>query len=132
MHKWRSLAIQLFPGMRSMYEQEDESIWDVLFDLLPDAVDAHRAQNTEKLKRIYTFTRWCHQQKDVEPGIWEAACVAFYEHLIDDEITLKAIPYWVKPETFEDLLPVFESRLGQEEYRDLLTEYNRVNGTGLG
>jgi hypothetical protein len=128
-NEWRELAIQLFPERVDLYKQESETVWFVLFDLLSDVVDAHDTQNVEELTRIYKFAEWCHGQKDIDPETWTAALVAFYEHLIDGEVVLHAIPRWVKPTTFKDLTPTLRERLGQEQYQQLLTEYNHVNGT---
>ncbi len=128
-NEWRELAIQLFPESVGLYQQESETVWDVLFDLLPNVAEAHETRNVDELTRIYKFTEWCHDQKDIDPEIWTAALAAFYEHLIDEEVVLHAIPRWVKPTTFKDLIATFRERLGQEQYQQLLAEYNHVNGT---
>jgi hypothetical protein len=135
---WRSLAIELFPEMKEIYQQENETVWQVYFDLFPSAIEAHKENNIEKLTRIYCFSEWCHTQKEAEPELWEAASAAFYEHLIDDEVTFKAIPYWVKPEIFRDIQDELQSRLKNaeqyplkqtERFHSLLLIYNKVNGT---
>jgi len=131
MTSWRRLAIELFPERQSIYQQENESIWDVLFDLLPAAIEAHRVHNLAELQRIYKFTEWCHTQKDVNPDIWQAAYTVFYEHLVDDKITLEAIPHWVKPTVFQAMRSEFEQRLEKSGFRELVTKYNKVNGTAF-
>jgi len=126
-NNWREQAILLFPERASLYQQPNESIWDVLFDLLPEVIQAHALQDLEQQKRIYEFTEWCHSQKILEPEIWSAAIAAFYEHLPDNEITLKAISHWVKPQTFEDLKHTFQKNLEAEVYQQLFFEYQQIN-----
>jgi hypothetical protein len=41
------------------------------------------------LEKIYGFADWCASQKEKE--LWNAAGVAFYEHLADSNRTLEAI-----------------------------------------
>ena len=132
--EWKRLATELFPEMKNIYEQED-SAWQVLFDLLQMAVEAHKINDTEKLNTIYQFTRWCYAQKDIEPELWTAAFAAFYEHLVDDPITLNSIPVWVEPEIFQEMLRQFKRQLEltqePERFQQLLKEYDLVNSTNF-
>jgi hypothetical protein len=63
------------------------------------------------------------------PNIQNAVAVAFYEHLIDSPETKRDIPSYLKPRIFEDVRLLFERRMSNEEYQDLLTQYNKANGT---
>ncbi|GGA13066.1 hypothetical protein GCM10008018_67560 [Paenibacillus marchantiophytorum] len=56
-----------------------------------------------------------------------------YEHVVDDEITLKAIPYRVKPYIFEDVKTLFEWMLRKKDgiYKQLVEEYNKINRTNF-
>ena len=130
MSDWRKLALELFPELRTYIRDKETTIYWLFFDLLPIAVAAHKAQNTKKLEVIYRFADWCHKQKDRAPDIWNAAYTAFYEHLVDDEVTLEAIPYWIKPGLFQDMRDEFEKRLerkGKGKFRELLKRYNEAN-----
>ncbi len=124
--------MELFPDRRTLYQQEN-SIWNVLFDLLPMAVEAHRENNIEALKAIYRFTEWCHEQKKTHPEFWEAASAAFYEHLVDDVVTLEAIPDWVSPEVFQDMREQFARQMADQpvSFQELVREYNKARGTNF-
>ncbi len=132
MEAWRKLAIELFPEYKDVYSST-ESVFSVLSDL-EDMVDvAHLQNNEHDLARIYKFTEWCYSQKNTDPDIWDAAATTFYEHLLDSDLTLWAIPYWVKPDVFKAMRNEFETRMGLErrdtEFYQLLDLYNKVNGT---
>lgn len=139
LESWRVLAIQLFPEYRDLYADDDETIWSVLFDQLGAVVEAHRKGDTHRLERIYGFGEWCYLQKDAAPELWNAAGPAFYEHLVDDQVTYDALPDWITPAIFQDLLPVFEHRLVNlprdyglvqpGSYHALLVRYDQANGT---
>jgi hypothetical protein len=141
MEPWRELAIKLFPDYRVLYEEESETIWSVLFDQLSEVIEAHLNGNINRLEKIYGFAEWCYAQRDIEPELWEAAVPAFYEHLVDHTETYHAIPQWIKPAIFQELLPVFEYRLVSlpkeygiiqpGSYHELLVQYDQANGTNF-
>ena len=132
MEAWRRLAIELFPEYAGKYLNTD-SIYSVLSDLEDMVDEAHQQNNENDLVRIYKFTEWCYSQKDNDPDIWEAASITFYQHLLDNDLTLWAIPYWVKPDTFQEKRDDFETRMELErrgtKFYELLDRYNEVNGT---
>jgi len=97
--------------------------------LLPLTEEAHQENKTDLLNRIYQFAEWCWKQERGAPDIYNAVAVAFYEHLVDEEASRKAIPYWLKPRIFQDVLPLLKHRINNEEYQDLLKHYNVVNHT---
>jgi hypothetical protein len=138
MEKWRELAIQFFPDGASIYRDENETVWSVHFDAHDAVVEAHRNNNLELLQSIYAFAEWCHSQKDVEPDLWTAAWAAFYEHLVEHEETYRAIPRWLKPDIFRDMLSEFQDRLDNKlkypgqtpgTFRELLELYDEANDT---
>ncbi len=140
MEHWRKLAIELFPDWKGIYEAPEETVWFVLHDLHSQVIDAHTNNNIDLLKRIYKFAEWCHSQKEVDPEIWKAAYAGFYEHLVEHEATYFAIPQWVGPEVFRDVLPEFEDRLDNKvkypfetpgSFDDLLEYYNKSRGTNF-
>lgn len=132
MEAWRKLAFELFPEHKGDY-LDTENIYSVLFDLEDMVEEAHRQNNEEDLIRIYKFTEWCYTQKDEDPDIWNAAAMTFYEHLLDSDQILWAIPYWVKSDTFQEKRGDFETRMELErrgeQFYELLDLYNEVNGT---
>jgi hypothetical protein len=140
MEPWRKLAIELFPNCKSIYKNPKENIWSILFDLNDKIVKVHEDKDIILLEKIYRFASWCHAQKESEPEIWTAAYSAFYEHLVEDEATYRAIPEWVSPEIFKDILSEFEDRLDNKSkypferpgtFADLLRDYNTRRGTNF-
>lgn len=67
----------------------------MFFELTPRCVEAHKTRDATELKKIYNFAEWCFSQKFSD--LWDAAAVAFYEHIADVEPMLQDIPRWMKP-----------------------------------
>jgi hypothetical protein len=103
--------------LKSEFERQDTSIYSVFFGVLPALVEAHKAKDTLKIARIYDFAEWCFRQK--EKDLWNAAGVAFYEHLGDYEETLKEFPQWIKPNIYADIRGLLELRLEDTEVQKL-------------
>ena len=126
MASWRRRALALFPDLRSHVEQPDSSIYMLFFDLLPMSQEAHQAGDEELLRRIYGFAEWCFEQKTKD--MWNAAGVAFYEHLFDDHQPPWAeIVQWLSPRVIEDCWGLWEWRLAEGELSKLkrLIEHRR-------
>ena len=129
MSSWRRMALELLPEQKFQNSRDYFSVYMIFFDLLPLVVHAHQLQDEDLLQRIYKYAEWCWTQKDKSSDTYNAVCVAFYEHLVDEEITSEAIPKWIKPEIFEDIRDVFEPRMTSDEYKALLIRYNLTNQT---
>jgi len=123
MSTWRRKAIDLFPELRHEFEQADATIYQVFVELLPRVRDAHDRGDTGELERIYGFASWCYRQKAEE--LWNAAAVAFYEHLVDSRRTLEQIPYWLEPDIFEGCKGLFAARLKLQEFNRLCEMYSK-------
>ncbi len=123
--------MELFPEHKQWIQDEGLtfSIYQLFFDLLPIAREAHQRQDKETLERIYQYAEWCWKQQLRAPEIHNAVAVAFYEHLIDDRSSMRDIPCWLKPDIFDDVKSLFEARLPPEKYHELLADYNATNGT---
>ncbi|MFN8441739.1 MAG: hypothetical protein U0175_13250, partial [Caldilineaceae bacterium] len=104
------------------------SIYQLFFDLLPIAYEAHIKQDWNTLDRIYQYAEWCWIQNRA-PDIQNAVAVAFYEHLVDTAASNRDIPNYIKSWIFKDICTLFEQRMSDNEYQDLLNRYNRANGT---
>lgn len=138
---WREIAIKLFPDRASIYSQAEETVWSVLFDLKDAVVAAHENRDEGTLERIYRFAEWCHSQKDADPELWTAAYSAFYEHLVDNQVTYREIPNRLSPEVFADMIPEFKQRLDNREqylgddvgtFAELARRFDEVHGTNFG
>ncbi|MBI2654225.1 hypothetical protein HYX02_05450 [Candidatus Woesearchaeota archaeon] len=126
MVKWKKKALELFPNLKIEIK---EGIYSLFFELLPSVREAHKQNNKDELNKIYGFAEWCFNQKSHYYS--NAAAVAFYEHLVDRDDTIKHLPYWVKPNDFKDLLDLFKWRLekSKKKYIELVNNYNKVNKT---
>ena len=129
MSKWRKVALEFFPDRRFQNSRDYFSVYMIWFDLLPSTVSAHELNDTDTLQKVYKYAEWCWTQKGKSSETYNAVCVAFYEHLVDEEVTCEAIPVWIKPEIFKDLQNLFKSRMKLDDYQDLLVRYNLANQT---
>jgi hypothetical protein len=115
--EWRRLALDLFPYLREDLEEDDSNIYTIFFEILSRCKEAHERGEEEELGRIYSYAEWCFNQED--KTLWNAAGVAFYEHLVDEAITRTAIPQRLKPDIFKGVSSLFEFRLSADEYNEL-------------
>jgi hypothetical protein len=77
------------------------------FDLLPMVREAHDNDDHDLLMRIYCFAQWCHAQEAKD--LWNAAGVAFYEHLFDErKYWVEVIP-WLSPSVIADCWSLWET-----------------------
>ncbi|OKP71510.1 hypothetical protein A3842_23825 [Paenibacillus sp. P3E] len=131
MSVWRRKALELFYDARFHFTQKDDTVYSLLLELHIRLDELHRNNNTFELTKIYNYVEWCFHQGNRSHYLCNAAAVGFYEHLVDDEITRNAIPYWVKPDIFEAVQSFFEWRLENKLalYIELVMEYNKINNT---
>lgn len=73
--------MELFPDLRRDLTEQDSSVYSLFFDLKPLLRDAFDRDDAELVRRIFGFAEWCAAQT-AQP-LWNAAGVAFYEHLFD-------------------------------------------------
>lgn len=113
--------MESFPDLRTDLQAPDATVYSVFFELLPRCREAHDRGDTEELERIYRFADWCASQAEKE--LWNAAGVAFYEHLADSDRTFEAIPRWVRKPIFEDIAGLLEARVGATRVAQLRRQY---------
>lgn len=106
MSVWRRKAIEIFPDLRAEFQSKETSIYGVFFELLPRCIDAHRRKDEAEFIKIYGYAEWCFAQKAKD--LWNAAGVAFYEHLGDQPETLDELHLWIKPEIFREIEGLLE------------------------
>jgi hypothetical protein len=133
MSAWRRIALDLFYDLRFQFNQSDDSIYSLLGFLRDRLIEAHRNNDFGEQDKIYNYAEWCYNQYRRSNYLNNAICVGFYEHLVEDEITLKVIPYKVKPYIFEGVMTLFEWMLRKDEgsYKELVEEFNRINNTNF-
>lgn len=121
MSSWRRRAIACAPELRQELEDPSLTIYGAFFELRSSLIQAHICNDTDKLKKIYAFAAWCFSQKNEE--LWNAAGVAFYEHLGDQEETLAAFTRWIPKNIFINVRGLLERRITTEELKKLDTYY---------
>jgi hypothetical protein len=122
MSAWRNKAIECLPELRKEFEQPETSIYDVFIELLPATVKAHSQSDKAKLKKLYDFAEWCFRQEAKE--LWNAAGVSFYEHLIDYAETKETFAKWVKPDIYNLIRPLIQSRLSEVDLKKIDKMYS--------
>ena len=125
MTDWQQKALGLFPDLQPDIEEEGANIYTLFFELLPRCEAAHIAGDTLELQKIYSYAEWClHQQ---EKDLWNAAGVAFYEHLVDEPLMREQIPLWLSPEIFEQVSGLLEWRMGPAAFALLKSRYMKYH-----
>ena len=122
MSTWRRKAIECLPELKKEFGRDKATIYEVFSEMISAAVKAHLEKDKEKLQKIYGFAEWCFQQKDKD--LWNAAGVAFYEHLGDHEATRNEIHLWVKPNIFTAIRGLLELRLDSKEMKKIELLYS--------
>jgi hypothetical protein len=114
MASWRRKAAALFPQLRREIQRREFSIYSLYFELLPLSRAAHESGDAETLRRIYGFAEWCFRQK--AKNMWNAAGVAFYEHVFDGKKSgwSEVVP-WLPPNVVRDCWVLWEARLTELE-----------------
>ena len=121
MANWRRKVLTLFPELRIEAQQPGFTVYSTFFHLLPTVRQAHKDDNEELLRRIYGFAEWSLEQRAKD--MWNAAGVAFYEHLFDSHPTLwPDMVQWLSPRVVADCSGLWEFRLTTEAF----VEVNRL------
>ena len=119
MANWRRKALALFPDLRHDVQRPDFSVYMLFFELLPMSRQAHKTGDDEALRSIYGFAEWCFEQKAKD--MWNAAGVAFYEHLFDDHPSLwPEVVQWLSPPVIQGVRGLWEWRLSAEELAEVI------------
>lgn len=80
--------------------------------------EAHQRNDINMLQSIYGFAEWCFEQKAND--LWNAAGVAFYEHLFDSHRTLWGeFVKWLSPPVVDGCWGLWEWRLSSEELEEV-------------
>jgi hypothetical protein len=123
MSVWRKKAIELLPGLKPEFNRADLTIYDVFIYLLPATVQAHKQNDKVLLKQYYDFAAWCFRQK--EKDLWNAAGVAFYEHLGGFSETFNEMHLWIDKQVYNQIKGLLELRLPKEKLSSLDKRYAR-------
>jgi hypothetical protein len=121
MSTWRRKAISCLPELKRDFEDAETTIYSVFREMLPALVEAHKQNDTDRLKNIYNYAEWCFMHK--EEDLWNAAGVSFYEHLGDYEETRNEIPKWVKYEIYKEIRGLLELRIAKDFILELDKRY---------
>ncbi len=117
MATWRRRAIDLFPELRPELNLEDYSIYQLFFDLVPRVEQAHADGDEGFLRRAYGFATWCASQKAKD--LWNAAGVAFFEHVFDRWNRRHSVVPWISPEMISNHWGLWERRLNSVQLAEL-------------
>jgi hypothetical protein len=117
MATWRRKALILFPMLAEDLNDREYSIYSLYFDLLPMSREAHDRKDDAFLESIYGYAEWCLSQQTKD--LWNAAGVAFYEHLFDCRKHWKRVVPWLSPTVIDECWPLWEARLESGEVEDI-------------
>ena len=114
MAAWRRRALELFPQLRRELNDREYTVYLLFFDLKPLLREAHDAGDTELLRRIYGLAEWCSQQSAKD--LWNAAGVAFYEHLFDYPAYSERVIPWLSPRVVSTHWGLWEAMVSPDEW----------------
>jgi hypothetical protein len=132
---WRRHAIRLFPQLHRELTKQNYTVYLLFFELKPMLRNALDSQNTELVSRIFWFAEWCASQTAQQ--LWNAAGVAFYEHLFDYPSYSEYLVRWLSPKIVSMHWDLWEATQSAEEWSRVspllaakrLTAYGRVRPT---
>jgi hypothetical protein len=105
--------LELFPDLREEISEPDSSVYELFSMLLPRCRSAYDKGNSAELARIFAYASWCSSQRADE--LWNAAGVAFFEHLPEIPDLVGDLPKWIPQSVFEDVAPLLQDRLSARE-----------------
>ena len=114
MAAWRRCALELFPQLGQELNDGEYSVYMLFFDLEPLLRKAHDAGDTQLLQNIYGFAEWSSQQTDKD--LWNAAGVAFYEHLFDYPAYSERVITWLSPSVVYTHWQLWVARVSPDEW----------------
>lgn len=123
---WRRKALASFPQLRSDLHDRKYSYYMLFFDLLPMVRDAHATEDRVTLTAIYEFAAWCLALGRRAPDLSNAAVVAFFEHLFDNEEDWDRVLPWLNREVIDecwDLWGEYRRPLWERRYGDKVAEH---------
>lgn len=121
MSAWRRKAIAVFPDLRRDLHDRSFSYYMLFFDLLPMVRQAHATHDVPTLRAIYDYAAWCFKQEHRAPHLFNAVCVAFYEHLFDHHEDWDAVSAWLTPTIAAAVWPLWKVRFDAEQWHTLRT-----------
>lgn len=96
----------------------DELLHQLFFELEDSAVEAHKANDHETLKKIHGFAEWClHQGHDV----WRDAGIGFYENLFS-RVPWEQIVPWLSPFAVDQILKTWAVLEREGTFKSLVSE----------
>jgi hypothetical protein len=113
--------LELFPDLRSEISEPDNSVYELFSILLPRCGTAYRDGDTVELERIFAFASWCSSQSAKE--LWNAAGVAFFEHLPDIPGLVSDLPKFIPKPVFEDIASLLEDRVSARDLSAIRSSY---------
>ena len=117
MSAWRRKALEDLPELHEHLNNPGEihSFYDLIVELKPLLVTAHRENNEDLLRRIYNYAEWATNQSY---ELWNMIGVAFYEHLFDYGVNDEVVR-WLSPRVVELHRGLWQAWLSPARWRDV-------------
>jgi hypothetical protein len=111
---WRRRALVLFSDLRRDLTGRDYTVYSLFLDLKPLLREAFDRRDTELIRRIFWFAEWCATQ--TAQSLWNAAGVAFYEHLFDYPAYSERVVPWLSPRVVYTHWGLWEATVNPAEW----------------
>jgi hypothetical protein len=140
LESWRAKAIELFPDLRDLIEEEPSalSLWIELYLVLAriydqDPIDEHR------IRKIYDYASWCFAQPETGSRDTDASsgvAVSFVESIPLNQRISEDLHRWMSLETFDGCENLFRFHLDEKQFQDFSAAFHRSkrksgNSTGI-
>jgi hypothetical protein len=120
--------LELFPELRRDLTGRDFTVYSLFFELKPRLREALDSGDEGLVRRIFVFAEWCAAQTAQE--LWNAAGVAFYEHLFDYPAYSERMVPWLSPRVVYQHWGLWEAMVPPAEWArvSLWLEAKRASG----
>src|SRR5262249_30412834 len=106
--------MEMFPQIRPDSTRRDEPAYWLFFELKPMLRDALDVGDEDLVRRIFGFAEWCSAQ--TAKPLWNAAGVAFYEHLFDYPAYSERMVPWLSPAVVYAHWRLWEAMVSRAEW----------------
>ena len=127
MQDWRAKALEYFPDLRELIEQESGpmGLWIELYHTLLISYEK-KPIDDERIGRIYDYAAWCFDQPEtgsVETDPSSAVAVSFVEDIPLNQSISDDLHRWMSVESFDGFENLFRYHLSDEQYQKFATDF---------
>jgi hypothetical protein len=129
LESWRAKAIELFPDLKDLVEQEPSplSLWIELYLVLARIYDRDPVDE-DRIRKIYDYASWCFAQPETGSSDTDASsgvAVSFVESIPLNQRISEDLHRWMSVETFDGCENLFRYTLDEKAFQDFSAAFHR-------